>query len=127
MARRPDSDALGTVECPTPGCDQVALVFRSNRRGNHLYARCPDCKTMQNTSKAAQAHFAKALDRSEPSAKPSQTAKPKPSETVPDQDDFDPGEIQDEPTKAPQTRRRSPFGLLLLVLAVGGGLISLKV
>ena len=114
MARRPDSEALGSVSCPTPGCDQSALVFRTKRRGHHLYARCPDCGPLQSTSKAAQAHFAQALDRSEP------------SQTVQDTDDYDPGEILDEPTETPRNRPRSPFGLLLLVLAVGGGLLTLK-
>ena len=122
MARRPDSEALGSVSCPTPGCDQSALVFRTKRRGHHLYARCPDCGPLQSTSKAAQAHFAQALDRSEPS----QTDAPEPSQTVQDTDDYDPGEILDEPTETPRNRHRSPFGLLLLVLAVGGGLLTLK-
>jgi len=122
MARRPDSEALGKTDCPTPGCDHQVLVFRTNRRGHHLYARCPDCGPLQSTSKAAQAHFAGALDRSGPS----QTAKPEPSQTVPEAEDYDPGEILDEPKPTPSNRQRSPFGLLLLVLAVGGGLLTLK-
>lgn len=123
MPRRPDSDALGRTDCPTPGCDQTVLVFRTNRRGHHLYARCPDCGPLQSTSKPAQAHFAKALDGSEPSDK----AAPKPSRKAEPPEDFDPGEIQDEPeTVTKNTRNRSPFGLLLLVLAIGGGLVTLK-
>lgn len=122
MARRPDSEALGKTDCPTPGCDQTVLVFRTNRRGHHLYARCPDCGPLQSTSKPAQAHFAKALDRSGPS----QTAKPEPSETVQTAEDYDPGEIVDEPKPTPSNRHRSPIGLLLLALAVGGGLLTLK-
>ncbi|MCG2581921.1 MAG: hypothetical protein KA296_13700 [Marinobacter sp.] len=122
MARRPDSEALGKTDCPTPGCDHQVLVFRTKRRGHHLYARCPDCGPLQSTSKAAQAHFAKALDGSEPS----QTVPAKPSQTVPEAEDYDPGEILDEPTEPTRNRQRSPFGLLLLVLAVGGGLLTLK-
>lgn len=125
MARRPDSDAIGSVACPMAGCDQTALVFRTNRRGNHLMARCPECGPLQSTSKAAQAHFAKALDRSEPS----ETVPAKPSRTVKKDEgpeDYDPGEILDEPDTTTQKQHRSPFGLLLLVLAVGGGLMTLK-
>lgn len=125
MARRPDSDALGSVVCPTPGCDRSALVFRARRRGAHLYARCEDCGPLQSTSKAAQAHFAQALD----GPKPSETVQKKPSETVqkaPTKEDYDPGEILDEPETTPATRNRSPFGLLLLALAIGGGLLTLK-
>lgn len=50
-------ECLGEVRCLE--CSGTEYVYRSKRRGAHLYGRCPSCGINQRTGQAAQARLAK--------------------------------------------------------------------
>lgn len=126
MARRPDSEAIASGECITPGCGQTMLVFRTKRRGHYLMGRCPDCKSIQGTGKAVQSALQGVVDGSGPpetvSNEPSEvvaTTKPEPATA----EDFDPGEPSDQAPE-PTNQRQGRGGLVILLLATVGGIFA---
>ncbi|PCJ42094.1 MAG: hypothetical protein COA71_05745 [SAR86 cluster bacterium] len=46
------NETLGSIECLT--CKNMMDVCQANRRGHHLYTRCPECKSDQTTGATRQ-------------------------------------------------------------------------
>jgi hypothetical protein len=125
MSRPTDQrEVLGEVRCVEPGCGGVEYVYRSKRKGRHLYGRCANCGINQKTGKAAQERLAQFQPVGSLAAGPSQTD-PEPTqtalETVPATepatvDDFDPTHAPMVPDRATDRPRTGPWGLVLGLL-----------
>lgn len=124
MTSRPtDRELLGEVACLEPGCGGVEYVYRSKRKGRHLYGRCSNCGINQKTGKNVQDRLAAFVPvgslGKQAAPEPSQTD-PEPSQTEPQ---TEPATVQDfDPTQAPAVPDRAPrpktglFGLALGLL-----------
>lgn len=125
MSRANDHrEVLGEVRCIEPGCGGVEYVYRSKRKGHHLYGRCVNCGINQKTGKAAQERLANFQPVGSLASGPSQT-EPEPSQTAPETvpptepatvDDFDPTHAPTVPDQAPDRKRTGPWGLVIGLL-----------